>query len=585
MPGLPAQSSILTHRSPSKAMTKILVIEDNPEILGNIVDLLEAEEFDAIGAPNGRIGVELAQQQPFDLVLCDVMMPELDGYGVLTTLRQSEQTANIPFIFLTAKGERTDLRHGMTLGADDYITKPFTPLELQEAIATRLEREFQRTQELQQVSKKLSHLEQFDSLTGLPNASALAGESGFLNVAISQTKMQRKLVPFLLVGIDRLGRINEAIGYDNGNRVLQQFARRLNEFSQEIGAIGVARTTGDEFAVILPPTGDRDRAGVLAQWILEQLAQPFEIDGKLIPMTASIGISIYPFVRSLEELQRLSRIALGAAKKDGGNQYQFYTRPTVGSDTAKDLQLAADLRQAWDRGKLQVFYQPRVDLRKKKLVGLRAVVAWKHPQMGLICADKIYQLAEESGWSRDLDEWVFKTACQQAKLCQNSRQPLRLSVPLSAAIFNRDRLIEIVVQTCQTAGFNSSYLELEIEADTVARSQHLNAMALKLMNLRKLGISITLSNFGIGHTAIDYLGNLAINRLKLDRSLTQQILQNPAPVGAIAKMARGFYFGTVATGVETDEQAKAFKKQKCDEIQQATSLSVAEIQQQLRARW
>ena len=565
-------------------MPKILLIEDTPEIRHNVLDFLEAEDFEVMAASNGKDGVKLAKENLFDLILCDIMMPELDGYGVLTELRQDPKTVDIPFIFMTAKGERSDLRLGMTLGADDYLTKPFTPAELLDAITARLNRIAHQNEKLRQVTEQLEQLETIDVLTGLPNQLALQAEAGIFMQAIAKSDRHKKLVPFLLLGLDRFGRINDAIGYSNGNIILQKFAERLLNFTKVVEQTSVARISGDEFAILLPPVANQESAVAIAQDILKLIAQPFNVDGKPILITGSIGIAFYPLAPSLEEVQRQASIAMGSAKREGGNRSAIYHAPLFGNDASRELELAADFHRAWQQESLQVFYQPRVDIRSKKILALAAVPYWKHPVKGVISLEKLLAVAEEAGLTLTLNEWVLHSACQQLKIWRQSGISTRIAVRISQPLFINNNLEQIITKSSQDAGIDPRYLELEIAADTIAKSPNINATAAKLMAWQRQGMQTTISKFGIGHTTLDYLGQLALNNLKIDRNLASNISQNTPILNAIIEMGHRLKLRVVAEGIETEAQANLLKKQKCDEIQQEESFSATEIYKLLGKR-
>ena len=570
------------------AMTKILVVEDNLEIRGNVIDLLEAEDFEVMEAENGRKALELlAEDKDFALIICDVMMPELDGYGVLQHLRQNPATANIPFIFLTAKGERSDMREGMNLGADDYLSKPFSNKELMEAIQARLERSARQQEQLEQATKEgAKEGTKKDALTGLPSQSALEGEDGYFQRAIANR--DEHLLPFLLLGLDGFARINDAIGHSNGDIVLQQVAERLRDFTENLEATQatqatVARLSGDEFAIILPPTQSQSSAAALAEKLLKILTRPFDANGKSIPLTGTIGMAFYPQASGLEELRRQASIAMGEAKRAGGNRGQIYRPPMFGVDASKeDLQLASLLRRVWERKQFKVLYQPRVDIRKKKIIGVGAVVHWEDPRKGALSSEKILAVAEESGFGLELNQWIWQAACEQAKTWQASRRNLQVAVGLSAQFFNQANATGVIERTIADFGVNPRYMEVEVAADTIANAHNANGMAAKLIAFQRLGLKTTISRFGIGHSALNYLGELGLNYLKLDRSLALNPGQNAPIIGAIVQMARGIKLRTIADGVETEEQVALLKKQKCDEIQQNASFSPAEINRMAR---
>lgn len=564
-------------------MVKILVVEDSEEIRGNIMDLLEAEDFEVMGAENGRLGVQIAQRQKFDLIICDIMMPEMDGYDVIAQLRQNPETADIPFIFLTAKAERDDLRQGMNLGADDYLTKPFTYGELLAAVEARLKRVAHQREKLERVTEQLEQLENFDSLTGLPNQSGLEGEEGYLDRAISATDARNRFVPFLLLGLDRFSRINDVFGYASGDEVLQKLAQRLQDFLKtvqfasglELG--GVVRLGGDEFALVLPPTSKEEAAQESGQHLLQIISQPFTIQGKPVPVTGSIGIAFYPVASTLEELRRQAGVAMGEAKRKGGDRPQIYTRPLLGSDSAKDLQLAADLHRAWERRLLQVFFQPRLDIRNRRITGVGAVIHWENPRIGSVSHPKILSLAEEAGLGFAVGEWLLQTACRQAKTWQNLGIYLRVAVGIAETIFNAPNLDEIVANALVSANLEPRYLELEISASTIANAKNPNAMASKLIVFKRIGTINTISEFGIAASTLNYLGQLKLDNLKIDASLTAAAAQNAPIISAVVQVARNLKLRTIADGVATEDAVAVLKKQKCDEIQQHNALSTTEI--------
>ncbi len=530
-----------------------------------------------MGAENGLIGVQLAQLHKFDLIICDVMMPELDGYGVIEALRDNPQTADIPFIFLTAKGDRADLRQGMILGADDYLTKPCTNQELIEAISARLKRAAVQNEKLDRVSEKLEQLEKFDALTGLPNQSVLEGEGGYLTRAIAQTDRNNKLVPFLLLGLDRFGRINEAIGYAKGNEILQKLAERLVEFSEKIEGAGAVRLVADEFAVILPPVSSEEAAAEVAKDLLQVISKPFNLSGKSILLTGTIGIAFYPQARDFEDMRRQAGTAMAEAKRSGGNSWKIYSRPAFGNQASKDLQLVADLHRAKERKSLQVFYQPRFDLRKNKIIGAAAVVYWQHPLLGAISPSKLAAVAEEAGLVLPLGEWLLLSALEQAKIWNKERMGIRAIVSLPEPLFKAANLLEMLEKTARSGDINPRNLELEVAADTIANARNVNEMALKLVALKRLGIQTTLSQFRLEHASLSYLGDLAIDAIKLDRSAIINAEANAPIVSAIAQLARGIQRKVIAGGIETDAQVAVLKKQKCDEIQEEQAFPEQEI--------
>jgi diguanylate cyclase (GGDEF)-like protein len=566
-------------------MHKILVIEDEAHIREIILEILEAEDFAVIEANNGQVGVTLAAQELPDLIICDVMMPALDGYGTIAHLRNDPTTQHIPVIFLTAKATKGDMRQGMNLGADDYLTKPFTRDELMDAVTARLARVAQQNQKLAEVSQKLEQLEQFDSLTGLPNQLVLgdyfqeALQQAQANSNNQQTNNQQTLISFLLLGLDRFAQVNDTIGYENGDLILKELAQRLTDFIQTVQGVGVVRLPGDEFAAILAPVSREEQALGIAENLLTKVAQPYNVNRKMIPVTGTIGISFYPQANNLDTLRQQASMAMSEAKKEGGNRCKIYVRPLFGADTAKDLQTAGYFQTAWQRKMLKVFYQPRIDIRSRKIVGAEAVVYWQDPTGTVVSPRNIATLADKTGLRLAIAEWLLPIACQQAKQWQQARKKLRMAVNVPPQLFMSPSLLEVISQQIEAVSLDPSYLELEISADTIASQTNLNLMASKLLGLQRLGTHVTITDFGLVHSSGTFgdLGLLALNNLKLDSRLVSNLSQNEPAIAALIQIARGRKLKAIASGVETEAQIKTLHKYKCDEIQQNISLAPTEL--------
>ncbi len=354
-------------------MKKILVIEDEETLRTNIVQILELEDFLTIEANNGFLGIKLAQEHLPDLILCDVMMPEIDGYSVLTALRQNPTTASIPFIFTTAKASKADLRQGMNLGADDYLTKPITADELLSAISTRFERQATLSQncvaELKQVGEQLHHLIHYDSLTNLPNQFLLREQ---LNQLIIQADYEARLIPILIVKLDRFDLINNVLGHLAGDLLLKAVAQRLTICLGKNQTI--ARLQAKQFAIILEAVKQKQEIVSIAQDILQSLSQSFVLKNQEVFITANIGIAIYPLdSKDTVTLIKYANIAVDFAKKQTLSTYQFYNK-VIDKRCANSLLLDTDLHYALERKELQLHYQPQIDLETGTIVGAEALL-------------------------------------------------------------------------------------------------------------------------------------------------------------------------------------------------------------------
>jgi len=543
-------------------MKKILVIEDEELVRENILELLDAEGLAGIGATNGYKGIDLAKVEKPDLIICDVMMPGLDGYSVLKALRQESNFATTPFIFLTAKAAKADFRQGMELGADDYLTKPFTRAELLGAIATRFKKQQQYRSELEQAKDQLDYLMHHDSLTNLPNQLSLREQ--FKQI---KSNHEQQLMTIICVGLDRFNQINDDLGHSVGDHLLQAVAQRLvNGVTSEDY---VARLGSGQFAIILPTTPHKKDAVLIAQTLLDQFSQTFAIDDQEIFVTASIGMALYPRDgRDIEQLLNQANKAMFQAKQQGGNCHQFYSI-ALSKGTSDRVALKTSLRYALEREELQVYYQPQLDLETGKIIGTEALLRWKHPERGLVSPIKFIPLAEETGLILPIGEWVLKMACQQTRHWQKMGYPhLKIAVNLSGRQFQqldlRHRLVKIFTET----GLRPEYLELELTESMLV--ENTDVAIRRLQALKALGVEIAIDDFGTGYSSLSYLQQFPFDTLKIDRCFIRNIQDNPSQAAitqAIIEMANTLNLKLVAEGVETEAELAFVVQHHCHKMQ------------------
>ncbi|NEO15705.1 MULTISPECIES: EAL domain-containing response regulator [unclassified Moorena] len=549
-------------------MNKILVIEDEPIIRKNLLTLLRAEGFETISSDNGSSGVKLAQEEQPDLIICDIIIPQLDGYGVLKTLQQHPITAAIPFIFLSSKADWSDWRMGMRLGADDYLIKPVKREELLDAIATRLQKRLYQTKchhlELKKVQAQLDYLLRYDQVTNLPNRLLL--EERFNQLLIQRQGRYRRL-PVLSLSFDQLNQINNILGPVSGDLLLQAVAKRL------LGRVGpldtVANLGIDQFVILLATTINQTEIGLMAETLIDALSLPFTIGEYEIVLTPRIGIAC--FGRDALDLNTLITHANRArenAGQKGQKAYEFYIA-SIGDKSQQALWLELQLRQALQKDELQVYYQPKVNLSTGEIEGAEALIRWYHPELGAISPTKFIPLAEKTGLIVPLGEWVLRKACTQAKLWQTQGlSPVQIAVNLSGHQFNQPNLSDSIVAILEETELEARYLQLELTESTLMENPD-HAIA-TLKRLKSFGIQISIDDFGTGYSSLSYLRLFPFDVLKIDRSFVCQLtedVKNEAITTAILQMAHSLKLKVVAEGVETASQLAFLCGHKCDEIQ------------------
>ncbi|MGL5033940.1 MAG: putative bifunctional diguanylate cyclase/phosphodiesterase [Microcystaceae cyanobacterium] len=568
-------------------MATILVIEDAFSIRELIREFLQLEGFEVEAASNGLEGVAIAQEARPDLIICDVMMPSLDGYGVLKALQQRPETSVIPFIFLTAQGTRQDIRHGMNLGADDYLIKPFSNDELLEAIAIRLKKReaslWQSDQELQLEKEKIEYLLNHDPLTGLPNQLSLQEQFEEILRPIPNLEQGEQCIPLIVMSLDRLQRINSLLGYEGGNQVLQNLAEKLRKIVEEQGII--TRLNTNEFVIILGKEmigKSLEKVKFLTseftQNLLQLFGKPLKILGQEIPVSLSLGLAFYP--QDGETLDQLLPKAISAkesVKNKGGNFFQFYTPELRPHSLVNVLALELDLRGGLERQEFVVYYQPQICLQgdseqnilPNSITGAEALIRWQHPVRGLVSPGCFIPLAEETGLIQGIGEWVLTQVGQQINEWKKQKLlPFRVAVNLSARQFQDHNLVSKLKALLERVGMAPTSLELELTESMLV--ENVASSIEQLQAIKDLGIRISIDDFGTGYSSLGYLQQFPFDILKIDQCFIRNIDQNPknaAIATAIIEMAHQLNLQVIAEGVETTKELAVVKEKGCDYFQ------------------
>jgi len=403
-----------------------------------------------------------------------------------------------------------------------------------------------------------------DVLTQLPNRKLFTDR---LRQALSRAKRGGKSVAVMFIDVDHFKTINDTLGHTAGDELLLEMSSRLRACVREDDT--VARLGGDEFTIILSDMREAEDAMFVAQKILETVQEPLEIAGMPLIVTASIGISIFPVDGTdPESLLRNADSAMYRAKEGGRNNYQLCTDEMKGRAMER-LSIESRLRAALTNEQLMLAYQPQINLLTGRTIGVEALVRWNDGDRGAIEPSYFIPIAEESRLILPLGEWVLRTACKQTKEWQEGGAgPLRLSVNLSARQFQQRDLVEMVRCALEESNLSASSLELEITETTAMANAEITVETLRA--LRRIGVGISIDDFGMGYSSLNYLKRFPLTAVKIDRAFVNDLGSNnedAAIITAVISMARSLRLRVVAEGVETAEQFAFLRSRECDEAQ------------------
>lgn len=415
-----------------------------------------------------------------------------------------------------------------------------------------------------QAENELKHHAFHDGLTGLPNRNFF---DQHISLISKNSQRYNKLFAVLFIDIDNFKNINDTLGHNIGDQILQYFAKRLNSHIRKSDF--VCRWGGDEFVVLLGEIQNPDQAAKFSQRLLQTFEHPLQIEGHEIYLKCSVGIAIYPEDgQETEILLKNADAALYRTKESGRNHYQFYN-PQMGVEIAENFTLENQLHQAVKNGEMILHYQPQINIKTGQVYGLEALIRWKSPQLGLIKPGKFIPLAEKTGLILPMGEWVLKTACQQNKKWQQmGLPPVRISVNLSAQQLQQPNLIETVENTLESVGLDPKWLELEVTESMLMKN--ITIAKKTLQELREMGVYISMDDFGTGYSSLGYLKKFPFDTLKIDQSFVKELNQSSQDlhiISAIMTLSRGFNLRVIAEGVENQEQLKLLKELNCEEMQ------------------
>lgn len=493
----------------------------------------------------------------WDVVFSDFTMPHFNAFDALAVLRNSGH--DLPFIIVSGTIGEDRAVVAMKAGAHDYILKGNLK-RLAPAVEREL-REARMRHERRQAEETIRRLAYSDPVTGLPNRTRFRE---CLQEAIDQALRTGNALGLLILDIDRFQEVNDALGPSRGDRLLQQVGMRLQGplFAPDI----VARIGGDEFGILLPNVSTSEVITVIKK-LQDFLQPPFMIDGIPIVVETSIGVAALPdHASDADGLLQRAQTAMCQAKRMASG-YRLYAAE-LDSQTPQRLALMAQLRDAIDNNQLRLHFQPQVDLKRRRVVGVEALVRWQHPQLGLLLPDAFIGAAEYTGLMAPLTRWVLTQALTRARELQDRGIDLRMSINLSARSLHDPHLTEIVKSALRDQGVRTECLTLEITESAIvldpARAQD------ALATLSRMGIAISIDDFGTGYTSLASIKRLPVNEIKIDKSFVMGMLANKSDtmiVRSVIDLGHNLGLRTVAEGVETEESFAALAALGCDEVQ------------------
>ncbi|MNF30007.1 Phytochrome-like protein cph2 [compost metagenome] len=586
---------------------RILIIDDTPAIhadfrkiltpdTGSEADLNSLEHslfgtrpslrlsFQIDSAYQGKEALELveralADSRPYALAFIDMRMPPgWDGLETIEHLWNADP--NLQIALCTAYSDYSWEAVAERLQFGDQLLilkKPFDILEIRQ-MANALTWKWQLAQDaalkllsLEQTIEarvhellKVSHLLQYDALTGLPNSTLLGDR---LSQSLATCRRHDKHLVVMFLGLDRFKRINNALGHPAGDEMLKRVGQQLLKYVRESDS--VFRYGADEFVVILSDINHPQQTRGIAEKLLSAVRSPQSIAGQEISITASLGISVYPDDGfEAIDLIKKAESAMRHIKESGPNDIGFFIE-AMNQRAREQQSIESGIRQALQRHEFVLHYQPKIELSSGRVVGAEALVRWQKPGHGLVYPSEFISVAEDSGLIVPLSKWVLAEACRQTRLWQAAGLPaIRMSVNTSAIDFRQRDFVEGIEQILEQTGMPPCLLELEITEGVLMQNVETTMTALN--RLKTLGVRLAIDDFGTGYSSLSYLRRFPIDVLKIDQSFIRGLsndTNDAALVSAIISLGRSLDLNVIAEGVETEEQLAFLKAHQCEEGQ------------------
>ncbi len=534
----------------------VLVVDDDRSTRLTITNALEADGLKIEQATNGQHAIEKFCQYGPDLIIMDAVMPVKNGFEASREIKQLPEGRITPILMITALENDESVERAFKSGAADFIPKPINLAVLRQRV--------KRVLDARKSEEKVKQLAYNDGLTGLPNRIAFSDR---LQQDLAYARRNGNQLAVMFIDIDHFKDVNDNLGHAAGDELLKILAERVGGCVRSEDTL--ARLGGDEFVVVLSAVHGPKGADIAAQNILKALSTPFQVVGKEIYVGASIGISIFPDDGTdREALLKNADTAMYRAKALGRNNYQFYTLE-MSASISERIDLEADLRRVIQQDELILYFQPKIDVNKSKVVGAEALVRWQHPKRGFLLPGIFIPIAEDAGLIGQIGGWAMRTACEQFKNWQVEYGYFgRVAVNVSVREFMATNFVDGVKNCLELTGLDAEYLELEITENTVL--EHADETIEKLNRLGDMGVKVAIDDFGVGYSSFNYLKRLQVQVLKIDRSFIRDVPEDKsgsAVIDGMIQLAHKLDLEVVAEGVETKDQYEFLRRHDCDIIQ------------------
>jgi len=547
---------------------RTLLVEDEPTTRLFLEAVLRSRGHDVEACGDAESAWDRAQRERFSLAILDMWLPGMDGAALCRRLRKLPSADEMVVLFITGAERLEDVGSALNAGADDYLVKPVNTPNLPVRLALA-ERRVHFLLDRKKTEAGLLRDALRDSVTDLVNRTSFYER---LNLTAHRAERENRkagrrtqyLYAVLHLNLDGFGKVNTEIGYDAGDAILHEAARRLEECVR--AGDTVARFGGDEFVLLLDDMKDVSDPARVVQRIEKAFERPFEVDGAEVPLTACMGIALSLAGGSIASLLEEARAALLRAKEQGPGSHQVHD-VVIHARAMARLQLESRLRRAVENHEMSLHYQPIVEMKTGRLAGLEALVRWNDPVRGFVGPDEFITVAEETGAILPLGSWVIREAAQ--KLGQWTRslpggRSLFVNVNVSGRQFGSPGLADEVIEAVGENGLVPRSLRLEITETALMTNFEDTSRA--LVRLKEGSVGVHVDDFGTGYSSLAYLCRLPIDGLKIDRSFVAHMTDSPENlevVRAIIRLGETLRLSVIAEGVETAGQLASLRELSC----------------------